>query len=88
MAIQCLNVFPVWLFKSFICTTLKKVATTNFIRRPWVAWILALILSWQGPLSKRNQFIDLRNKPVDWSLYDRDLRHKIISEDKVSASSV
>ena len=33
-------------------------------------------LFWRRPLSYRNQSIDLLGKPVDWFLYDNDLRHE------------
>ena len=36
----------------------------------------SLTLSWRKPLSYRNQTIDLRNKSLDWFLYDNSLRHK------------
>ena len=33
---------------------------------------------WRGPLSYRNQSIDLRSKAMDWFLYDNGLRHERI----------
>ena len=35
---------------------------------------IILILSRRRPLSYRNQSIDLRNKSMDWFLYDNSLR--------------
>ena len=35
-----------------------------------------LTLSWQRPLSYRNQPIDFLRKSVDWFLYDNGLRHE------------
>ena len=35
-----------------------------------------LTLSWQRPLSCRNQSTDLWSKSVDWFLYDNGLRHE------------
>ena len=35
-----------------------------------------LTLSWRRPLSYRNQSIDLGSEPMDWFLYDNDLRHE------------
>ena len=35
-----------------------------------------LTLSWRMPLSYRNQSIDLRNKSMNWFLYDNGLRHE------------
>ena len=35
-----------------------------------------LNLSWQRPLSYRNQSIDLHNKSMDWFLYHNGLRHE------------
>ena len=35
-----------------------------------------LTLSWQRPLSYKNQSIDLLRKSVDWFLYDNGLRHE------------
>ena len=37
-------------------------------------WVLTL--SWRGPLSYRNQSIDLQSKSVDWFLYYNGLRHE------------
>ena len=37
---------------------------------------VCLTLSWQRPLSYRNQFIDLLCKSMDWFLYDNGLRHE------------
>ena len=36
----------------------------------------SLTLSWRGPLSYRNQSIDLQSKSMDWFLYDRKLHHE------------
>ena len=38
-------------------------------------WV-SLTLSWRRLLSYRNQSIDLRNKSIDWFLYDNGLRHE------------
>ena len=38
--------------------------------------LLYLTLSWQRPLSYRNQSINLRSKSMDWFLYNNGLRHK------------
>ena len=38
-----------------------------------------LTLSWQSPLSYRNQSIDLRSKSMDWFLYDNGLRHERVN---------
>ena len=38
-----------------------------------------LTLSWRGPLSYRNQSIDLLGKSMDWFLYDNDFRHEKVS---------
>ena len=35
-----------------------------------------LTLSWRGPLSYRNQSIDLHSKSMDWFLYDDGLCHE------------
>ena len=35
-----------------------------------------LTLSWRGPLSYKNQSIDLQSKLMDWFLYDNGLRHE------------
>ena len=37
---------------------------------------ISLSLSWRGPLSYRNQSIDLQSKSVDWFLYDNGTRHE------------
>ena len=39
-----------------------------------------LTLSWWRSLSCRNQSIYLQNKPKDWFLYDRDLRHESVND--------
>ena len=41
--------------------------------------IFYLTLSWRRSLSYRSQPNDLLYKPVDWFLYDRDLRHQRIT---------
>ena len=38
----------------------------------------SLTLSWWWSPSYRKQSIDFQSKPVDWFLYDRDLRHEIV----------
>ena len=38
----------------------------------------SLTLSWWRSPSYRNQFTDFQSKPMDWFLYDRDLRHEIV----------
>ena len=38
-----------------------------------------LTLSWRGPLSNRNQSIDLQSKSMDWFLYGNGLRHERIN---------
>ena len=35
-----------------------------------------LTLSWRGPLSYRNQSIDLQSRSMDWFLYDNGFRHE------------
>ena len=42
-----------------------------------------LTLSWQSSLSHRNQSIALQIKSMDWSLYDRDLRHERVMDQKI-----
>ena len=37
---------------------------------------ISLTLSWRGPLSYRNQSIDLQSKSMDWFLYDNGTRHE------------
>ena len=37
---------------------------------------LILTVSWQRPLSYRNQSIDLHSKSMDWIPYDKDLRYE------------
>ena len=38
-----------------------------------------LNISWQGPLSYRNQSIDLQSKSIDWFLHDNGLRHERVN---------
>ena len=40
---------------------------------------LFLTVSWRRPLSYRNQSINLRNKSMDWFLYDDGLRHERVN---------
>ena len=42
-------------------------------------WLGALTLSWRKSLSYRNQSTDFLWKSINWFLYDRDLRHKIVN---------
>ena len=42
----------------------------------WFLYFVPLTLSWRRPLSYRNQPIDLRDKLLDWFLYDNGLRHE------------
>ena len=44
---------------------------------------LWLTLSWQRPLSYRNQSIDLLCKSMDWFLYDNGLRHERVKRSEV-----
>ena len=39
-----------------------------------------LTLSWRGPLSYRNQSIDLQSKSMDWFLYANGLRHERVKK--------
>ena len=41
-----------------------------------------LTVSFRRPISCRNQSIDLRSKSMDWFLYDVDLRHERVKEDR------
>ena len=41
-----------------------------------------LTLSWQRPLSYRNQSIDLQSKSLDWFLYDNSLRHERVKQER------
>ena len=38
--------------------------------------MIELTVSWRGPLSYRNESIDLESKSIDWFLYDNGLRHE------------
>ena len=44
----------------------------------WI--VLWSTLSWQRPLSYRNQPIGLQSKSVDWFLYDNGLRHERVND--------
>ena len=46
-------------------------------------WFINLTCLWRGPLSYRNQSIDLQSKSVDWFLYDNGLRHERVKVTKV-----
>ena len=41
---------------------------------------MSLNLLWQRFLSYRNQSIDLQRKPIDWFLYERDIRQERVKE--------
>ena len=43
-------------------------------------WSFPLTLLWRRPLSYRNQSTDLRNKSMDWFLYDNGLRHERVKD--------
>ena len=45
----------------------------------WNNFKLLLTLSWRRPSLYRNQSIDLRNKSMDWFLYDNGLRHETVN---------
>ena len=47
----------------------------NFVK----TWHISLTLSWQRTLSCRNQSINLHSKSMDWSIYDKDLRHERVN---------
>ena len=47
----------------------------NFINSAKIL-VSDLTLSWQGPLSCRNQSIDLQSTSMDWFLYDNGHRHE------------
>ena len=43
-------------------------------------WMKSFLnLSWRRSLLCRNQSIDLQSKPMDWLLYDKNLRHERIN---------
>ena len=47
-----------------------------------------LTLSWRGPISYRNQSIDLLCKSMDWFLYDIDLRHERVKRLTLESSVI
>ena len=79
--------FFVWFFKQNV-SHLYSINWSNFIN--WLSlffeiWSicalqLLLTLSWQRPLSYRNQTIHLLPKSVDWFLYDNGLRHERVKQ--------
>ena len=44
---------------------------------------ITLTLSCRGPLSYRNQSIDLRSKSMDWFLYDNGLRYERVKSNNI-----
>ena len=42
--------------------------------------VVYLTLPWRRSLSYRNQSIDLQNKPMDWFLYDKYVRHERVKQ--------
>ena len=50
--------------------------------------IILFNLSWQRPLSYRNQSIDLPAKSMDWFLYDNGLRHERVKTTKSHPKSI
>ena len=75
---------------NFICIgTCNLLIANNTFGEEWQHWgkletlanyqlnsTFSLTLSWQRPLSYRNQSIDLLCKSMDWFLYDNGLRHE------------
>ena len=79
---NCLNVFddfvelvPKGLRLIKLSLNIRKTKHTLF-HKTFSKDDISLTLSWRRSLSYRNQSIDLLSKLVDWSLYDRDFRHK------------
>ena len=60
-----LTFFLVWLFQ--FPHVIKKISSK---------FLSELTLSWRRCLLYRNQYIDLENKSIDWSLYDRNLHYE------------
>ena len=57
--------------------TISKKEENKLLLDPWHSskeQILAL--SWRGPLSYRNQSINLQSKSMEWFLYDNGFRHE------------
>ena len=65
---------PLWWFLAK-CSLVKWMVS-------FCSWLITqivadyLTLSWRGPLSYRNQSIDLLRKSMDWFLYDNGLCHE------------
>ena len=71
-----------------------ETAVSTFYRRTKAkfqflqsVWKLRLTLSWQRPLSYRNQSIDLLRKSMDWFLYDNGLSHEKVKLEQVLSKS-
>ena len=64
-------------FNGFIGTTKWNLQIFNTTKN------LSLTLSWRRPLTYRNQSIDLRNKSMDWFLYDNGLRHERVKQTRL-----
>ena len=70
-----INLMKFWrtrFFKEHLRTTPSVLIFASLI-------CFLLTLSWQRPLSYRNQSIDLRSKSMDWFLYNNSLRHERIN---------
>ena len=68
--IWIINIFVIWKFDFQI--SVRWCEKKNIHKN----WCFSLALSWRGPLSYRNQSIDLQSKSMDWFLYDNGLRHE------------
>ena len=63
-------------FNNNLIIVLLHLASKTLISITIIGDISLLTLSWQRPLSYRNQSIDLLCKSMDWSLYDNGFRHE------------
>ena len=61
---------------------------SNFVNMIFITLTFNLTLSWQRPLSYRNQSTDLRSKSTDWFLYDNGLRHERVKSTIISFRQV
>ena len=62
------------IIKTMTCAVVEAALLSKVIGN--VMGVVSLTLSWQRPLSYRNQSIDLWSKSMDWVLYDNGLRHE------------
>ena len=82
-----LDVMVVGFEKNVSFTDSGRWNVPRVVPRLVVGYKHLLTLSWQRPVSYRNQSIDLQSKTIDWFLYDNGLRHERVKVRKLTSDS-